>query len=164
MLLKPGDTVVMQFGTNDADPVNDNRRARGTIGGTGEETQEIDNLITKQHEVVHTYGWYLRKYVSEIRAAGATPIICSPVPRKVWSDGRVVRSRYAGWARQVATEEHADFIDLSELIAQRYDTLGQEKVNALFADATTHTNRAGAEVNATIVAEALRPLLAKHSP
>lgn len=159
-LLKPGDFVVMQFGHNDPGPLNDDSRARGTIAGTGEETQEIDNLITRQHEVVHTYGWYLRSFVREARAAGATPIVCSPVPRKTWVDGKIARwsGTHGGWAKQVAAEEHVSFIDLNELVAQRYDALGEEKVNALFADPHTHTSRAGAELNATIVADALRAL------
>ena len=45
-LLKPGDIVIMQFGHNDAGPINDNVRARGTTKGTGEETEEIDNILT----------------------------------------------------------------------------------------------------------------------
>ena len=56
--LQKGDFVLMQFGHNDNGPMNDTLRARGTIKGVGEETEEIDNLITKQHEVVHSYGWY----------------------------------------------------------------------------------------------------------
>src|SRR5436189_3144027 len=41
--LKPGDFVLMQFGHNDASPVNDNSRARRSLKGTGEDTEEIDN-------------------------------------------------------------------------------------------------------------------------
>ena len=47
--VKPGDYVIMQFGHNDAGAVNDSSRARGTIRGTGNETEEIDNIITKKH-------------------------------------------------------------------------------------------------------------------
>ena len=161
MLLKRGDFVGMQFGHNDGGALNDGTRARGTIPGIGEESQEIDNQLTKQHEVVHTYGWYLRQYIREAKAAGATPIVCSPVPRKNWKDGKIVRwsDTHGGWAKQVAAEEHAAFIDLNELIARRYDELGEEKVNALFADPHTHTSRAGAELNAAIAAEALKGLI-----
>src|SRR6267142_6551086 len=52
--LRPGDFVIMQFGHNDPGPLDDNQRARGSLRGTGEETREIDNPITKKHEVVHT--------------------------------------------------------------------------------------------------------------
>jgi lysophospholipase L1-like esterase len=159
-LIKPGDTVVMQFGHNDSSAVNDNSRARGTIKGTGEETEEIDNILTKQHEVVHSYGWYLRKFIREAKAAGATPVVCSPIPRKTWQNGKVVRAteNYGGWARTVAGEEKAGFIDLNELIARRYDGLGEAKVEPMFADEHTHTSKAGAELNAEIVTTGLRAL------
>lgn len=161
MLVKPGDTVLMQFGHNDSSALNDDRRARGTIKGPGEETEEIDNILTKQPEVVHSYGSYLRRYIHEARAAGAIPVVCSPVPRRTWQDGRVARSTtdgYAAWARQVAQAEGVAFIDLNDLVATRYETLGPEAVKDLFADENTHTSRAGAELNAGIVAAALRAL------
>ena len=159
-LMMPGDFVIMQFGHNDNGPLNDTSRARGTIKGVGDESETIDNLLTKQRETVHSYGWYLRHYIREARARGVTPIVCSLVPRKTWKDGRIVRSAdsYAGWAQQIAEEEGVAFIDLNERVAQRYDALGEEKVNTLFADAHTHTSRAGAGLNAAVVVEALRAL------
>jgi len=161
-LMKPGDFVVMQFGHNDGGAINDTSRARGTIKGIGEETQEIDNLLTKQHEVVHTYGWYLRKFIADTKAKGAVPIICSPVPRKIWRDGKIVRDDYAKLAAEVAKAEGAAFVDLNEIIARKYEELGQEKVEPLFADEHTHTTLAGAELNAACVISWLKEL--KGSP
>ena len=92
---------------------------------------------------------------------GATPIICSPVPRQTWVEGKVARSGtdgYGAWARSVAQEENVAFVDLNSLIAGCYEQLGKEKVKTLFADENTHTSREGAELNATIVAKALRYL------
>ena len=159
-LAKPGDFVLMQFGHNDNGPLNDTSRARGTIKGVGEETEEIDNLLTKKHEIVHSYGWYLRQYIRDAKAHGLTPVVCSPVPRKTWKDGKIVRSAdgYAGWAKEVAQQEGVAFLDLNARIARYYDQLGPQKVDALFADEHTHTSRLGAEVNATAVVEALREL------
>lgn len=160
MLAKPEDFLLMQFGHNDNGAVNDTTRARGTLKGVGDETEEIENLVTKQHEVVHTYGWYLRTYVREAKAHGITPVICSLVPRKTWKDGKIVRSAtsYAGWAKEIAAQEGVAFIDLNERVAQAYDALGTEKVEAMFADEHTHTSRLGATLNASIVATALREL------
>jgi len=150
--------VLIQFGHNDAAPLNDDKRARGTIDGIGDETETIDNLLTKQRETVGTYGSYLRRYIREAREAGATPVLCTLVPRKKWQDGKIVRSAasYAGWARAVAAAEGVEVIDLNELVAARYDALGAAEVEKLFADEHTHTSRAGAELNAAIVAEILR--------
>jgi lysophospholipase L1-like esterase len=159
-MLKPGDIVIMQFGHNDSSPVNDNSRARGTIKGTGEEVEEIDNILTKQHEVVRSYGWYLRKFVADTVAKGATAIVCSPVPRKNWKDGKIVTNAtdYAKWAADVASSSKVGFVDLNEIIARKYEALGPEKVEPLFADERTHTSLAGAELNAASVVAGLKAL------
>jgi lysophospholipase L1-like esterase len=151
----------MQFGHNDAGAVNDTSRARGTLRGIGDETEEIDNLITKKHEVVHTYGWYMRKYIADTKAKGATPIVLSPVPRNNWKDGRVARvsGTYGGWAAEVAKSEGACFIDLNEIVAQHYEAVGAEKVGKeYFFNDHTHTSPAGARVNAELVASGIREL------
>jgi lysophospholipase L1-like esterase len=159
-LLKPGDFVIMQFGHNDSSLLNDASRARGTIQGVGDKTEEIDNQLTKQHEMIHSFGWYLRKYIRDTKTRGATPIVCSLVPRKIWKDGHIARANdsHAGWAQTVAAEEGVGFVDLNKLIAARYDELGLEAVNALFADEHTHTTLSGAELNAKIAAGALKTL------
>ncbi len=159
-MMKPGDFVMIQFGHNDSGPLNDKSRARGTIPGVGDESEGIDNLLTGRHETVHSYGWYMRKYVSDARRKGATPIICSLVPRKIWKDGKIVRSRdsYAGWAAQAAAAEDAPFVDLNEIIAGQYDALGPDKVNSLFGGEHTHTTASGADLNAKCVVAGLRAL------
>jgi len=163
-LMKPGDVVLFQFGHNDSGPLDDTARARGTLPGIGDESKEIENPILKRHETVDTYGWYMRKYVVDTLAKGAIPVICSPIPRKIWRDGKVVRNseNYGGWARQVAAQQHVAFIDLNAIIADRYDQLGEQKVEPLFADPHTHTSRAGAELNAECVIAGLKVL--SHDP
>ena len=160
-MLKPGDFVIMQFGHNDSSPVNDASRARGTIKGVGDETQEITNRVTKQDEIVHSFGWYEKQIITEARAKGATPMVCSLIPRNIWKDGRVTRNQkdYAGWAQQVAQSENAPFLDINDIIADVYDGLGQEKVKPLFiVGAGPHTSMAGAETNAACVVAALKGL------
>ncbi len=158
--LKPGDVLLMQFGHNDNGPLDDKARARGTLPGIGDETKEVDNPITGKHEVVHTYGWYLRQYIAGAKAKGAVPVVCSPVPRKTWKDGKIVRSDtgYTKWAAEVAKAEGVGFIDLYELIAKQYDELGPAKVDPLFGDPHTHTSWDGAVLNADAVVTGLRGL------
>jgi len=158
--LKSGDYVIMQFGHNDAGPLDDTARARGTIKGTGDETKDIYNPIMKKNETVHTYGWYLRMYVADIKARGATAIICSPVPRDRWVDGKCVRASgdYGKWAREVAEATGAYFIDLNNLIADEYDKWGPAMVNGFFPGDHTHTNAAGARVNAEAVVKGIKEL------
>src|SRR4030095_15953890 len=107
--LKPGDFVLMQFGHNDGGAINDESRARGSLRGIGNEVEEIDNLLTKKHEVVHTYGWDLRKYITDTKEKGATQIGVSPFPRNIWIEGKVKRASetYGGWAENVAKSQKA---------------------------------------------------------
>jgi len=152
--LKRGDFVLMQFGHNDGGAVNDASRARGSLRGTGDETEEIDNLLTKKHEVVHTYGWYMKKFVTDTRAKGATPIVLSQVPRNIWKDGKVERvaSTYGGWAAEAAKSTGAFFFDLNEFVASQYENIGQEKVGReYFLTDHTHTTPLGAQFNAQAV-------------
>jgi lysophospholipase L1-like esterase len=165
-MLKPGDFVLMQFGHNDGSPINEavlsqTARSRGTIKGTGDETQEITNIITKEFEVVHSFGWYERQFIIEARGKGATPMVCSLIPRNSWREGKAARNAddYGGWAGQVAKAENAPFIDINEIIASQYDKLGREKVNALFiAGAGPHTSLAGAQTNAVCVVAGIKGL------
>jgi rhamnogalacturonan acetylesterase len=184
-IIKPGDIVLIQWGHNDgginlpgAKPVPDaglppgatpptpppgaapRQNVGGSLPGIGEETLDVTNQRTGTVETVHTYGWYLRKYIADVKAKGATPIICSLVPRKIWDGDHIVRqtSTYRGWAQQVADQQHVGFVDLNEIIARRYDTMGTTAVDGVFGDPHTHTNFAGAILNAESVVAGLRAL------
>ena len=125
---------------------------------------EVENPRTHVKETVHTFGWYLRKYVADTRAKGATPILCSLVPRKIWVDGHIVRNTntYRGWTQEVAAKEKVGFVDLNEIIARRYDAMGEAAVDPLFGDPHTHTTLAGAQLNAECVVAGLKAL--PHDP
>jgi len=158
--IKPGDVVLFQWGHNDGGKPDDPARARASLPGVGDDTVEIENPLLKMHETVHTYGWYLAKYVADTKAKGATPIICSLIPRKIWKDGKISRNTkdYAGWAQQVAAKEQVGFIDLNNIIGDMYDSFGEANVEPLFADPHTHTSLKGAEINATAVVMGLKRL------
>jgi lysophospholipase L1-like esterase len=164
--VRPGDFVIVQFGHNDSSPVNEDppitakTRARGTIRGVGEESREVDNILTGKREVVYSFGWYMRRYVEDIRARQATPIVLSLVPRNAWKDGHVVRSRpnnYGDWARLVAESTGAAFIDHNEIIAREMEKLGADRVGPLFAD-NLHAAPAGALFNARAAVAGLKAL------
>jgi rhamnogalacturonan acetylesterase len=160
---KPGDFVLVQMGHNDGGPLDDAARARGSIRGTGEETREIDNPITKKKEVAHTYGWYLRKYIADARAKKMGPIIVSPVPhcpQKPVAKGDVEKSGYVAWSEEVAAAEKVPFLHLNKIVMGRYAELTPAEVKAKYFTAAdnTHTSPAGAELNAACVAAGLRGL------
>ena len=163
--LKPGDFVLMQFGHNDGGPLDD-AKARASLKGSGDESRVVTNKVSGKVETVHTYGWYLRKYIADAKGKGATPIVLSLVPRKIWKDGKVVRATkdYALWAAEAARAEGVAFVDLNAIVARHYEELGPEKVNGLFGDEHTHTNPEGAKLNAQCVVEGLRASKIARSP
>ena len=166
--IRPGDVVIMQFGHNDASvineepPVGPGTRARGVIRNNSDETVEVDNILTKKHEVVHSYGWYLRHFITTAKEKGAKSIVCSPIPRKSWSKDGTQINRVTGswglWARQAADQAGAQFIDLNEIIARGYEKLGPAAVDPLFGDKGTHTSPEGAKFNARSVVSGLNAL------
>ena len=158
--LQPGDYVIMQFGHNEGS-VPDTTRAgyRGVLKGTGEETKDLvwpDGTA----ETVHTYGWYLRKFVRDAKARGAIVLIASMIPRNEFREGKVLRADkdYGKWAAEIAGQEGAFFIDLNAITAGKYDAMGPDSTKTLFPGDHTHTNVKGAEINAASVIEGLKKL------
>lgn len=160
--VRPGDYVMIQFGHNDGGQMFEGDRPRASIKGNSEETKDGLVASTGKAETVHSFGWYLRKYAADVKAKGATPIICSLVPRNRWQEEKVIRSNgdYALWASEAASQTRSHFIDLNERIALTYEQLGKSKVSEQFFTSTdwTHTTKAGAHHNAQCVVDAIRQL------
>jgi rhamnogalacturonan acetylesterase len=156
--LQKGDYVMMQFGHNEGSKPDTSRRGyRGVLKGTGEDTVQLtwpDGTL----EVVHTYGWYIKKFISDAKAKGAVPIVLSMIPRNEFREGKVQRAAndYGKWAKEAAEQGGAFFIDLNAITADKYDQWGAEKVKEFFPGDHTHTNKEGAAVNAASVVEGIR--------
>jgi rhamnogalacturonan acetylesterase len=180
--MKPGDFVLIQMGHNDgSDPATD-AKARGSVKGIGDETVEYPlpkpfttgPLAGQTTEIVHTYGWYLRKYITDTRAKKATPILLTITIRNIWAndaDGNLHIERdmgYRDYEYQIAASENVPVIDMATVEADRLEALGPEKTALLFPIDHTHTSPEGAERNAESVVTALRnansPLAAYLKP
>lgn len=151
--LQKGDFVMMQFGHNEGSKPDTSRGGyRGVLRGTGEDTVEL-TWKDGTKEIVHSYGWYIRKFIRDAKAKDATPIVLSMIPRNIWKDGKVPRANndFGKWAEEVANREGVHFIDLNAITADKYDQWGPEKVKDLFYGDHTHTSKAGADVNAQSV-------------
>ena len=158
--LKPGDFVLMQFGHNDGGSLYQGR-ARASLKGIGDETEDVILEATGKAETVHTYGWYLRRYIRDAKAKGATPVVLSLVPRNIWNEDKtkVVRAadNYGKWAKEAAQVEGAIFLDLNDIVGRHYETVGEDTVRTVyFAQDHTHTTPQGAAVTARLLAEAIR--------
>ncbi|HWW98736.1 MAG TPA: rhamnogalacturonan acetylesterase, partial [Edaphobacter sp.] len=181
--MKSGDFVLIQMGHNDGggDPAND-AKARSSVKGTGDDTAEYlipkpfttGPLAGQTKETVHSYGWYLRKYINDTRAKKATPILLTVTIRNIWvndADGNLRIERdmgYRDYEYQIAASENVPVVDMATVEADRLDALGPEKTALLFPIDHTHTSAEGAERNAESVVIALRnansPLTAYLKP
>ena len=182
--LKPGDFVLIQFGHNDISPI-DKPKYRGAIA-TADDTCHVYRMqaakedLTKQnvidqklksntlvgsYEVVFSFGWYLKKFIQDVREKGATPILVSLTPRNEWPEGKIERRNdsYGVWYRQVVKDTGVEFVDLHNLAADFYDKKcgSKEKANKYFKKDHTHTSLLGAKINARCVAQGLK---ANNSP
>lgn len=100
------------------------------------------------------------RFIAKTRAREATPVICSLIPRNAQdAEGKIRRSTdsQAGWAKDVAASAGADFIDLNELVARKYDAMNPKEVDALFSG-SPHTSWAGAVLNAGTFFSGLKAL------
>jgi lysophospholipase L1-like esterase len=148
---------MMQFGHNDGSRPDTTQRNRGTLRGVGDDTVELV-FADGRKEIVHTYGWYIRQFVKSAKARGAIPIVFSMIPRNIWNDGKVPRANndFGKWAKEVAEQEGAFFIDLNAITADKYDQWGPEKVKDFFYGDHTHTNKRGADINAQSIVEGIK--------
>lgn len=112
------------------------------------------------------YKEYLRKYVDESRAIGATPILVTPVVRRSFdAQGKIAEaqagnrplSAYAGAMKEVAAEKNAALIDLyasSKALAEKLGEKASHEMNARAGD-VTHFNEKGARAIAELVMKEL---------
>ena len=177
--LQPGDYVLIQFGHNDIGAI-DMPKYRAAIA-TGLDTCHVYQMkaakedLTKQniidqtlksktmvgsYEVVYSFGWYLKKFIQDVREKGATPILVSLTPRNEWENGKIERRNdsYGAWYRQVVKETGVEFVDLHNLAADFYDKKcgSKAKADKYFKRDHTHTSLLGAKTNAQCVAQGLK--------
>jgi lysophospholipase L1-like esterase len=112
--MKPGDTLVMQFGHNDQKQIKDGKGGPFT-----------------------TYKAEIKTHVDAVRAHGGLPVIVSPMERRRFDDaGKLTPTLvdYAEAARQSARELNVPFIDLNEMSKTLYQALGAEGSKPAFAE------------------------------
>ena len=157
--LQPGDFVLIQFGHNDKGPINKDR-ARGTIPGTSDSTRVYKMEKGGNYELVYTFGWYLKKFIQDVREKGATPILVSLTPRNEWPKGRIERRNdsYGKWYREVVDATGVEFVDMHNITADYLDKKcgSKEKAMKYYNRDHTHTSLLGARTNAKSMAKGLK--------
>ena len=164
--IQPGDYVLIQFGHNDVGAI-DSLKERAAITGTADTCHVYKLQSNGRYEVVYSFGWYLRKFIDDVREKGATPILVSLTPRNIWRDGHIERRNdsYGQWYREVVEQTGVEFIDVHNITADKYDRMGEKKVAAFFNHDHTHSSLKGAKENAKSVRTGLKQIgssLAKY--
>jgi rhamnogalacturonan acetylesterase len=162
--MKPGDYMLFQMGHNDGGDLG-GAKPRGELKGIGNESQYVPQTtgpLAGRTETVHTYGWYVRKYVADARAKGVTPILLTLTIRNIWKDGSIERDMgYTGYIHQLSEELQVPIADMATLEADFLEEAGPDRTALLFPIDHTHTSAQGADINAHFVATALQNI---HSP
>lgn len=155
--IEPGDYVVIQFGHNDMGNI-DRPPYRAELRGTSEDTENHFMPNKRMYQVIYSYGWYLRKFIGDVREKGGIPILVSITPRNEWPGGKMERRNdsYGEWCREVVSQTGVDFIDMHNITADYFDSIGPEATKPYYKNDHTHTSRLGAERNAKSFAEGLQ--------
>jgi lysophospholipase L1-like esterase len=131
-VIRPGDYLFIQMGHND-------QKEKGE--GVGAFT---------------TYKASLKRFISETRAHGATPVLITPMNRLTFDpDGHITNSLgdFPEAVRQTAQEEKVALIDLNAMSAPFYEALGPVEAHKAFAgsDTTHHSDYGSYELSKCIV-------------
>lgn len=159
--LQPGDFVLIQFGHNDAGDINIGK-ARAELPGIGDESKVFLMEATGKYKVIYTFGWYLRKFIMDVKEKGAYPIVLSHTPRNKWDNGQIERNTnsFGAWTRQAAEEAGAWFIDLNKITADKLQDMGFNEglrvVGEYFKRDHTHTSLKGARLNAQSIVDGVK--------
>lgn len=158
--IRKGDWVIIELGHNDNGPY-DSGRARASIPGIGKDSLNVTIKETGKKETVYTYGEYMRRFIHDVKAKGAHPILFSLTPRLAYEDKDStkisrVNKTFGLWAKQVAEAEHVPFIDLNNITATKFETYGLAKTKYMFYKDRIHSSRFGAMENAASAATGIR--------
>ncbi len=158
--VQKGDYVFIQFGHNDSGSFNTGTRPRASLKGNGDNDTTVIMEATGKEEIIHTFGWYMRKYAKDVKAKGAIPVLLSHIPRNnfVTKDSlQIIRNDkgFGAWTKEAAKMEKVPYIELNGMVADKYEKMGKDSVQLMFHGDHTHTSRLGAILNAQIIAEGI---------
>ena len=163
--ISSGDYVIIQFAHND-------EKNGGLDGGT-DPNNPINGTDYRGTTAQGTYKEYLRKYIDETLALGATPILATAMCRKYFSGGTITRKGrhdlgenfgvpesdhtydYSYAMQEVAVEKNVQLIDLTTSTKGLLESYGDAESTAqLFVSSdSTHPNALGGTLVARLCAQ-----------
>lgn len=198
--IKAGDYLFIQFGHNDASNADQSHLTeRHAPLGTPDQSGVYPStpgvkgptpagLPAAWGETCYTwdcggtYKWYLQQYIDVARAAGATPVLVTPVARMYYepdgsirphhdeSTSQVKNNAYCAAVRQLAAEQNVLCIDAfaltEKMFVDAYQTCGKDTYGqqVMCVGESTHSNKLGGMLEAALVAQAIQGLGVDISP
>ena len=160
--VQKGDYVFLELGHNDNGPI-DSIRARSSYRPHGhievrEDSTYIYNKVTKAHEMVYTFGGYMRRFINDIRAKGAIPVLFTLTPRNDYepNDPKRIQRKLADFTPAIfalGKEMNVPVIDLNDISATKLEQYGPWKASYHFYLDKIHSSAYGARMNAQSAAE-----------
>ncbi|WP_442867732.1 rhamnogalacturonan acetylesterase [Caulobacter sp. NIBR2454] len=108
------------------------------------------------------YPANLKRYVEEVRAAGAIPVLVTPLTRRQFTDGQLIRDLepWAQATRQVAAETGAPLVDLHAASTAAVQAMGAAQATRLAQSPPTPEILAAARTGTTISSKPATPAAA----
>ena len=128
--IKSGDYVIIQFGHNDQKYGGDyavyGTYAYCSDGTTDGEacTGAADTVDATVDKAEHSYYQFLKKYVTEVRAKGANPILMTPIVRNYQEGGAIRADGRHDWsAKKAGTEANVrgSYPEAMKAVATKYN-------------------------------------------
>ncbi len=162
--IQKGDYVFLELGHNDNGPI-DSIRARSSyrpneVLEVKEDSISIYNKVTKKQETVYTFGGYTRRFINEIRAKGATPILFTLTPRNDYEEDnpKKIKRKLTDFTPAIfaiGKEMNVPVIDLNDISALKLEKYGPWKTDYHFYLDKIHSSAYGARMNAASAAEGI---------
>lgn len=188
--IQPGDYVLIQFAHNDEkNDGMDGDEVKAYYESIGDQAK-ADATDYRGTTASGTYKEYMRKYVEETRALGATPVLVGAICRKYFTGSTIRRNGrhdlgddfslltasgikegnkvgegdhtydYPYQMRLVADEMGVSYIDLTTATKELYESYGDAKANELLFDGDGSTHTSA--MGATLIARLCAQLLQKQ--
>lgn len=161
--VRKGDYVFLELGHNDNGPI-DEIRARSSYRPDGklsitDDSVIIYNKVRKCQDTVYTFGGYTRRFINEVRARGAFPVLFTLTPRNAYEeDGKTIQRKLTDFTPAIfaiGKEMNVPVIDLNDISAKKLEQYGPWKTDYHFFLDKIHSSAYGARMNAASAAEGL---------
>ena len=120
----------------------------------------FEHRFPQQQETVYTFGGYLRRFIREVRAKGATPVLFTLTPRNDYEpdNPKRIQRKLADFTPAIfaiGKETNTPVIDLNDISATKLEQYGPWKTNYHFYLDKIHSSAYGARMNAASAAEGI---------